>query len=194
MSLMCSALNQIKSAIPKKMLKKLIKNYEQTPVDREFSDILHSEHPSQVAYHKLLHMNQEDRISKKSEKWSEELCCEVDIVKQSQRIGCVSQVAKFSSFQYRMLHRAIVTNVQMHRWGMIDSPSCTFCHGEVESYFHLFFDCEKVRPVWDCLKETIVELKLDFNARITYCDVVLVSVSSNEAAKFSVSCGQTVHI
>ena len=60
----------------------------------------------------------------------------------------LTNVPKYRSFQYRLLQRAIVTNINMHRWGMISSPMCTFCGKEEETETHLFFSCQKVQELW----------------------------------------------
>ena len=62
-------------------------------------------------------------------------------------------ITKYRSFQYRLLHRAIITNVHLFRWGMRKDNLCTFCHQQKESYSHLFVMCSKVQPIWIRLEE-----------------------------------------
>ena len=56
----------------------------------------------------------------------------------------VTNIPKYRSFQYRLLHRAIVTNVQLHYYKLTNSDQCSFCHMQRETYSHLFIQCKKV--------------------------------------------------
>ena len=55
---------------------------------------------------------------------------------------------KLRSFQYRLIHRSIVTNIQLCYWKISDSTLCTFCKKERESINHLFFQCNIVNELW----------------------------------------------
>ena len=60
----------------------------------------------------------------------------------------VTNVNKFRSFQFRLLHRAIITNKHLFRWNMLGSNTCTFCDKEKETYKHLFILCPEVEKLW----------------------------------------------
>ena len=53
----------------------------------------------------------------------------------------VTNIAKYRSFQYRLLHWAIVTNLRLQRWGMRSNDLCIFCGKSTGSYLHLFIYC-----------------------------------------------------
>ena len=53
------------------------------------------------------------------------------------------------SFYLKLFHKAICTNQFLHRIGRSDSPNCYFCNDLPETILHLFFECEKVSPLWD---------------------------------------------
>lgn len=60
---------------------------------------------------------------------------------------------KYRDFQFRLLHHAIVTNRQLFLWGLVPSDQCTFCNEHVETYVHLFYDCTKVRKLWQDIEQ-----------------------------------------
>ena len=60
----------------------------------------------------------------------------------------VTNIAKYRSFQYRLLQRALVTNVELEHWKMRDNNLCSFCHEYKETQVHLFYECQIVREVW----------------------------------------------
>ena len=56
-----------------------------------------------------------------------------------------------------MLCRAIVTNIQLKEWKIIETENCYFCGIGKETIEHLFCDCEKVAELWNYVK-TIINL------------------------------------
>ena len=42
-------------------------------------------------------------------------------------------------FQFKLLHRIVVTNEKLYMWNIVESDICTFCMEEIETMFHLFF-------------------------------------------------------
>ena len=60
----------------------------------------------------------------------------------------VTNITKYRSFQYRLLQRGLVTNIQMKKWGMITSDLCSFCQDHPETLVHLFFECPKIQSLW----------------------------------------------
>ena len=48
---------------------------------------------------------------------------------------------KLREFQYKILNLIIFTNEKLHRFKMVDSPSCAFCNAEEESLEHLLYFC-----------------------------------------------------
>ena len=47
------------------------------------------------------------------------------------------------------MHRALVTNKHLFRWGIKSSNACTFCETEKETYLHLFIECKYVQNLWN---------------------------------------------
>ena len=63
-------------------------------------------------------------------------------------IYALTNVPKYRSFQYRLLQRGLVTNIQLAKWGMRDSDICSFCEEHHETVTHLFAKCRVISPLW----------------------------------------------
>ena len=68
----------------------------------------------------------------------------------------VTNVPKLRSFQYRLLQRALVTNVHLAKWGIIPTSLCTFCKQDEENIIHLFIECPLVCQLWQKVYQYIV--------------------------------------
>ena len=90
-------------------------------------------------------------------KWRRMTSCESvsDVKTHFTNIFKVTNVLKYRSFQFRMLHGALILNQHLFRWGMISSNACTFCEEEKETVQHLFVSCEKVKPLWKAVEEYV---------------------------------------
>ena len=69
----------------------------------------------------------------------------------------ISNYTKLRDFQYRLLQRALVTNIQLKEWKIVDSNLCTFCHSSPETIDHLMYSCTQVFPLWMEFKKDSVE-------------------------------------
>ena len=56
--------------------------------------------------------------------------------------------SKIREFQYKILNCIVFTNEKLSRIGLVESPSCTFCHEVAESVEHLFFSCKISSDFW----------------------------------------------
>ena len=82
-------------------------------------------------------------------RWQKEIPVNRESLQEAFRaIYVTSNSPKLRSFQYRLVHRAIITNTKLYQWKKVDSPNCTFCLKYPESYTHLFCECEMVKPLW----------------------------------------------
>ena len=61
--------------------------------------------------------------------------------------GCTA-CTSLRSFQFFVLHRAIVTNVNLYKWRIKDSAACVFCQQHPESIFHLLWECNITSTLW----------------------------------------------
>ena len=101
-------------------------------------------------------------IHRKYIKWREDLGDEYDDTliefrDEHKNIYQVTNVAKYRSFQYRLLQRALVTNINLHKWGLEGSDLCFFCNEERETIMHLMSSCSEVSLLWQQVKIWIEE-------------------------------------
>ena len=55
---------------------------------------------------------------------------------------------RIRSFYFKLLHKAIALNNFLFTIKQKDSPNCSFCDNEPETYLHLFIECQTVKPIW----------------------------------------------
>ena len=82
--------------------------------------------------------------------WEKELSIELDSTEFKSMIKSLyvtTNVPKYRSFQYRLMYRAIVTNVHLAKWKITSTDLCTFCNVHSETYVHLFIECKKVQTL-----------------------------------------------
>ena len=95
-------------------------------------------------------------LRSKIDAWEKELNMEINTDKYMRGftdVYRVTNVPKYRSFQYRLLHRAVITNVHLHKWLMAESELCSFCNLEKETYTHLFIFCPKTAELWLYVEE-----------------------------------------
>ena len=113
-------------------------------------------------------------------KWTNEIgdtFCE-DVVKFGQLhkdIYKVTNVPKYRSFQYRLLQRALVTNINLFTWGMIPNDLCTFCSDSRETITHLLWDCIVIKQLW---KDVIDYICTRFHPKKLKVDVIAILQNS----------------
>ena len=90
-------------------------------------------------------------ISNKAETWSTLLDCCIPtplFCQTINRVYTTTNVAKLRSFQYRLMHYAIILNTHLYRWKMREDNLCSFCHNIKETIDHLLLSCPKVQELW----------------------------------------------
>ena len=68
---------------------------------------------------------------------------------------------KIRDFQFKLLHGAVYTKEHLLKFGFVTDNLCSFCKQGVETYVHLFWECVKVKELWQQViqKIDILELK-----------------------------------
>ena len=51
-------------------------------------------------------------------------------------------------FQYKFLHRTILTNTFLYKCRLVETELCAFCGETRETILHLFCDCNIVKNIW----------------------------------------------
>ena len=103
------------------------------------------------------------------------------IEKAIKRIYCITNIPKLRSFQYRMLLKSTITNVQLKRFGIKDSDYCTFCKQTPEMLLHLFYECEWSSKIWQKI-ERLCFPNQNPDRHFTFENILLVDIMPN--AKF----------
>ena len=130
--------NSLISAIPN-TLKEVSVNQPHFS-DPKFYEYMDTEKATKFIYRELSPRSHQ-QIKKIEEKWEVKLGTEVSVSEQVTHIKMATVMAKYRSFQYRLVMMAVVTNVQLKRWGLTESEMCSFCHEAPETYIHLFCEC-----------------------------------------------------
>ena len=55
----------------------------------------------------------------------------------------------------------VFTNEKIFKIKMIDWPQCTFCKNEIDSFEHLFYNCEITRSLWVVLRSWLMECNIN---------------------------------
>ena len=97
-------------------------------------------------------------LAEKHKQWEQELGFAINydnFMQGFKDLYVVTNIAKYRSFQYRLLTRAIITNVHLKHWGLTESNACYFCGEQKETYLHLFVTVRKwnqfgldLNPLW----------------------------------------------
>ena len=94
----------------------------------------------------------------------------VDAIVSSSKIT-ISE--KLRSFHYRFIMNSLITNIHLKHYGIKETNLCTFCEKMPETSRHLFYECEKVKPIWNFF-ETKMKLPL-----LTYKQIYLNMLCKN---------------
>ena len=144
--------------------------------------IENAKHAAADIYDRLIFiLMDDDKIVQKRIKWDRDLNTVTPaqtFFKYFQNINKITNVNKFRSFQYRMLHRSIVTNKMLYIWKVVESPKCSFCKTEIETMIHLFVNCVKVQELWNHIK-TVVEHRFRMRMELNAENLIMNTVHNN---------------
>ena len=74
----------------------------------------------------------------------------------------ITNSTKLRDFQYRLLHKKIPSNRELHKWGVKKNDRCELC-SEQDSIQHLLYYCDHVIDIW---QQWIAEVHDNFNIKI----------------------------
>ena len=78
-----------------------------------------------------------------------------DFCQAFKNIYKVTNVIKYCSFQYRLLHKAIILNDRLYHWKVVKSNSCSFCSQQKEDISHFFWSCSVTQSFWKFAKKLV---------------------------------------
>ena len=67
------------------------------------------------------------------------------------QFGKITQITKYQSFQFRLMHKAIWLNPRLYHSGLSKTKNCSFCQEAKETYQHFFYECQHVKALWNDL-------------------------------------------
>ena len=150
-------INSIVSAVPQAWKTTLSTQIHQ--IDRnyiylnKFQRAITNEKTSKFIYHYLIDSKSKSFSDKIIEKWDTDIRQGIGI-NRNYLSDCFSLIIKSTispkhrAFQFRLLHRILVTNKMLNDWKIIDSNLCSFCNSEIETIYHMLWDCTIVRELW----------------------------------------------
>lgn len=108
-------------------------------------------------------INKKSSIPLRSQgKWLEEtrdIVSNPDITVNWKNTYCLSSLctreSKLRVFQFKFLHRRIATNDFLHKIGIKQTDSCSFCEEQKETLAHLFWACRHTQNFWKSIFEWI---------------------------------------
>ena len=80
----------------------------------------------------------------------------------------VTKNSKLQWFQYRIINKILATNSFLFKIKKANSKMCTFCHNEVETIEHIFWECNLVQSFlndFESFLEQKTNYKLTFNKK-----------------------------
>ena len=93
----------------------------------------------------------------------------------------LSNVAKYRSFQYRLLQRGIVTNIHLYSWKITQSDLCYYCQNERETVCHLFYQCPIILNLWKdvviYVKNRFMGIKVELNLQNVILNSIIIKKS-----------------
>ena len=100
------------------------------------------------------------KMAKRWESWRDEINIELpydEFLEGFQGVAKLTVVAKYRSFQYRPLKRAIPTNVLLRKWNVKESENCDRCKSAKETYAHIFYECPQLKNFWTDVQQFMTE-------------------------------------
>ena len=142
--------NTIWAAIPKEWKKTFLKEsiVNEGPPETKYETIICKKNISQFIYGKLI--AKEDLVFNVYAKWQSKLhttCSYHEFCKLFTNIYKITNHSKYRSFQYRMLHNALIFNNKLKIWGIKDEDKCTYCE-EQENLLHFYTQCGLAKKFW----------------------------------------------
>ena len=157
--------NSLKSAIPKEWInffceRETITFTPKAPHNYDLCINVYNKNFSRKVYKFLA----EDitLVHNKYMKWRQDLGSEydeglIDFKRHFSDLYHCTNVAKYRSFQYRLLQRGLVTNTHLYKWKLVDTELCTFCKESKETLIHLFVQCPIITQMWNDIAQYCCE-------------------------------------
>ena len=104
-------------------------------------------------------LNETDKILKHlAVHWEKILRDSVDTDKMKRSfidINKTTDIVKYRSFQYRLLHNAVLCGDRLYHMNIVPENKCHYCKVEKETVLHLMWFCPKIQKVWKDLSDYV---------------------------------------
>jgi hypothetical protein len=84
-------------------------------------------------------------------KWEKEVHTAI-VIEDWSFIYCIpfsaTKYTRLNDFQYKLIHRILITNFFLYKFGLKETELCTFCTETQESLVYIFWECNYVRNIW----------------------------------------------
>ena len=113
-----------------------------------YEKMLGKQHLSQFVYSQLI--NVAPSYQGKLNMWLtllQDNITKVTFLRAFSSIYTVTNIPKLRSFQYRLLHGALILNSHLYRWGKRPDNFCSFCEMTKETISHLFVKCPIIQDL-----------------------------------------------
>ena len=134
---------------------------------------------SRVVYQELT--TDYSALTQKANLWNVDLNLDMsidDFLKHFTRLFVTTNIPKLRSFQFRILHRAIVLNSHLFHWKIRNDNMCSFCDSAKETLMHFFVECPQVEIMWSQLSDYISQHS-GKSIQVTKATILLNTVDKN---------------
>ena len=147
-------LYNVQRAIPKEWLRTVKMNIK-NELDTGIHLVTNQMKCSKVVYN-YLNAKKKDTSTGARHKWEVELNYEIIDSHWSSMFGRIRRLTlstKLRLFQYRIVHRYLVTNKMVCKWAKDVSSKCSLCGQEEETIVHLLVKCPESEKMWKALSK-----------------------------------------
>ena len=156
------AYNQLISAIPRTWKMSYILG-EDTEYCSLYQELIEKPKWSQVIYQKIIKSKggKDGTVLKATTVLSRNLKMPIltqEIQKAFRNIKKTTDIAKYRSFQHRLLHNVVYLNNRLVYLGISDTNQCYYCKQAKEEPMHFFWECQKASEIWRGIRMYIIEM------------------------------------
>ena len=145
--------NSIFHAVPKswwKLIEKAcVRNFHPVENESNYACLMKKERPNAWYYERV---NRQDNILFETYcKWQSKLhspLSYIEFKKLFVHINYTTNFTKLRSFQFRMLHNAIIMKDRLKIWGITKDDKCELCKKDKETIIHFFMECEIAQQMY----------------------------------------------
>ncbi len=139
--------NSLKSCIPKEWKECLREDGNGTKKSK-IESISKMPHVCKHIYSYLINIKSKEPV-KAQDKWNAVLGTNITNWENIYSNVFIATICtKFRDFQFRLLHRSLVTNKKLVTMKKSTNNKCTFCNIELETIEHLLFECQSCQVIW----------------------------------------------